>query len=70
MSPAEARQRADQILWSLAEDGDPESTHADQDQFYVDVLRIIAEHSTDPYTRQHAVQALRVADGPGTRWYA
>lgn len=71
MTPEQARERADRIIADLAAGTDPEAAHDDQDKFLADVLRIIRrECTTDRYSRLFAEQALRVADAPGTRWYA
>lgn len=72
MTPDQARQRADRIIAALTAGDDPETEHYDQDQFLVDVLRSVEQHGPGGCygCSMLAREALRVADAPGTRWYA
>ena len=62
------RQRADHVLTMDARGSDPEAAHGSQDALYVDVLRAVAYGH--PESREMALEALRLHESPGTRWFA
>lgn len=63
-----AKERADAIVALLASGDDPDVARGDQERLCVDVLRYIAERSTDANAALIAREALRVVDAPGERW--
>jgi hypothetical protein len=61
-------QRVAEIVKMDAHGGDPEGAHAEQDNLYEDVLRAVAAYHRD--SQLMAVEALRVAESNGERWFA
>ncbi|MFH8751111.1 hypothetical protein ACH4GK_31775 [Streptomyces rimosus] len=49
---------------------DDEQAHALEDDLYRDVLKVIAQTSSDPLARTLAAEAIKTAEIDFERWYA
>lgn len=67
LGPSQVRARVEQIA-EMA--GDPEVAHGAEDDLHGEVLRAIAERSTDPWARAVAEEALKSANLDFARWCA